>query len=125
VLSGQDVLSAQALTREVGISDDLLDYVTRLVRATRPETSSSSYVKEWTRWGAGPRAGQALVLAAKARAVVSGRLAVTLADLRAVAYPVLRHRILVNFRAEAEGVRADDVTTKLLAEVAEPRSPLA
>jgi MoxR-like ATPase len=124
VLSGQDVLAAQALTREVGISDDLLDYVTRLVRATRPEQTSSAYVKEWTRWGAGPRAGQALVLAAKARALLSNRLAVTLPDLRAVAPPVLRHRILVNFRAEAEGVRADAVTERLLAEVPEPRSPL-
>jgi len=125
VLSGQDVLAAQALTREVGISEDLLDYVTRLVRATRPEQSSSAYVKEWTRWGAGPRAGQALVLAAKARAVLHGRLAVTLPDLRAIAYPVLRHRILVNFRAEAEGITADHVTAKLLTDVAEPRSPLA
>jgi MoxR-like ATPase len=125
VLSGQDVLAAQALTREVRISDDLLDYVTRLVRATRPEHAASAYVKEWTRWGAGPRAGQALVLAAKARALLHGRLAVTLPDLRAVAHPVLRHRILVNFRAEAEGVTADQVTEKLLTEVPEPRSPLA
>jgi MoxR-like ATPase len=124
VLSGQDVLAAQALTREVGISEDLLDYVTRLVRATRPEHTGSPYVKEWTRWGAGPRAGQALVLAAKARAVLHGRLAVTLPDLRAVAHPVLRHRILVNFRAEAEGIASDDVTRALLEEIAEPRSPL-
>jgi MoxR-like ATPase len=125
VLSGQDVLAAQALTREVRISDDLLEYVTRLVRATRPDQSASAYVKEWTRWGAGPRAGQALVLAGKARAVLHRRLAVTLPDLRAVALPVLRHRVLVNFRAEAEGVTADHVTAKLLADVAEPRSPLA
>jgi MoxR-like ATPase len=124
VLSGQDVLAAQALTREVGISEDLLDYVTRLVRATRPEHTGSPYVKEWTRWGAGPRAGQALVLAAKARAVLHGRLAVTLPDLRAVAHPVLRHRLLVNFRAEAEGIASDDVTRALLEEIAEPRSPL-
>ena len=125
VLSGQDVMAAQALTREVSISEDLLDYVTRLVRATRPDESASAYVKEWTRWGAGPRAGQALVLASKARALLHGRLAVTLPDLRAVAPPVLRHRILVNFRAEAEGISADDVTSRLLAQVAEPRSPLA
>ena len=125
VLSGQDVLAAQALTREVSISEDLLDYVTRLVRATRPDESASAYVKEWTRWGAGPRAGQALVLASKARALLHGRLAVTLPDLRAVAPPVLRHRILVNFRAEAEGISADDVTTRLLSDVHEPKSPLA
>jgi MoxR-like ATPase len=124
VLSGQDVLAAQALTREVSISEDLLDYVTRLVRATRPDDSASTYVREWTRWGAGPRAGQALVLASKARAVLHGRLAVTLPDLRAVALPVLRHRILVNFRAEAEGVSSDAVTARLLDEVDEPQSPL-
>ena len=124
VLSGQDVVAAQGLTREVSISDDLLDYVTRLVRATRPDESASAFVKEWTRWGAGPRAGQALVLAAKARALLHGRLAVTLPDLQAVAPPVLRHRILVNFRAEAEGVNSDAVTQRLLGEVAEPKSPL-
>jgi MoxR-like ATPase len=124
VLGGADLLAAQALTRDVGISEDLLDYVTRLVRATRPEQTTSGYVKEWTRWGAGPRAGQALVLAGKARAALHGRLAVTLPDLRAVAHPVLRHRILVNFRAEAEGIGADDVTRKLLEETQEPRSPL-
>lgn len=124
VLSGQDVLAAQALTREVSISEDLLDYVTRLVRATRPDTTASAYVKEWTRWGAGPRAGQGLVLASKARALLHGRLAVTLPDLRAVAHPVLRHRILVNFRAEAEGVTSDAVTQRLLEDVGEPKSPL-
>ena len=124
VLSGQDVVAAQGLTREVNISDDLLDYVTRLVRATRPDESASAFVKEWTRWGAGPRAGQALVLAAKARALLHGRLAVTLPDLQAVAPPVLRHRILVNFRAEAEGVSSDAVTERLLREVAPPQSPL-
>ena len=124
VLSGQDVVAAQGLTREVSISDDLLDYVTRLVRATRPDESASAFVKEWTRWGAGPRAGQALVLAAKARALLHGRLAVTLPDLQAVAPPVLRHRILVNFRAEAEGVSSDAVTERLLREVAPPQSPL-
>ena len=124
VLSGQDIVAAQGLTREVSISDDLLDYVTRLVRATRPDESASAFVKEWTRWGAGPRAGQALVLAAKARALLHGRLAVTLPDLQAVAPPVLRHRILVNFRAEAEGISSDDVARRLLDEIAEPRSPL-
>jgi len=124
-LSGADLLQAQALTREVHVSDDLLDYVTRLVRATRPEQTGVPFVKEWTRWGAGPRAGQALVLAAKARAVVRDRLAVTLDDLRAVTPPVLRHRVLVNFRAEAEGIGADEVTRQLLQAVPEPRSPLA
>jgi len=124
VLTGDDLLRAQALTREVRISDDLFDYVTRLVRATRPEQTPVPFVKEWIRWGAGPRAGQGLVLAGKARALLYNRFAVTLEDLHAVAAPVLRHRVLVNFRAEAEGIDADQVTDRLLVEVPEPRSPL-
>jgi MoxR-like ATPase len=124
VLTGREVLQAQAVTRDVRISEDLLDYVTRLVRASRPEHTAISFVKEWTRWGAGPRAGQALILTAKARALLRNRLAVTLEDLRAVAAPVLRHRVLVNFRAEAEGIGADEVTRRLLSDVPEPRSPL-
>ena len=76
------------------------------------------------RWGAGPRAGQALVLGGKARALLEGRFAVTPDDLRALAAPVLRHRVLVNFRAEAEGMTADSIVARLLAEVSGPRSPL-
>ena len=76
--------------------------------------SSSDYVKEWVSWGAGPRAGQAMILTAKARALQSGRLAVTLEDLEHVALPVLRHRIIVNFKAEAEGIDSDSVTRRLL-----------
>ncbi len=125
VLTGDDLVRAQALTREVRISDDLFAYVIRLVRATRPDQTPIAFVKEWTRWGAGPRAGQALVLAGKARALLHNRFAVTLEDVRAVAAPVLRHRVLVNFRAEAEGIDADQVTERLLVEVAEPRSPLS
>ena len=125
VVSAADILAAQALTREVRISDELLGYVTRLVRATRPEESESSFVRDWVRWGAGPRAGQALILGAKARAVLDGRFAVTLPDLRSVAEPVLRHRILLNFRAEAEGVSVSQVTGNLLSTIREPVSPLA
>ena len=125
VVSAEDILAAQALTREVRISDELLGYVTRLVRATRPEESESSFVRDWVRWGAGPRAGQALILGAKARAVLDGRFAVTLPDLRSVAEPVLRHRILLNFRAEAEGVSVSQVTANLLETIREPVSPLA
>ena len=95
------------------------------MRATRPEESESSFVRDWVRWGAGPRAGQALILGAKARAVLDGRFAVTLPDLRSVAEPVLRHRILLNFRAEAEGVSVSQVTANLLETIREPVSPLA
>jgi MoxR-like ATPase len=124
VIAGDDVLCAQGLVRDIRLSDALLDYTTRLVRASRPGQTSLAAVRELVRWGAGPRAGQALVLCAKARALLQGRFAVTLEDLRAVAPPVLRHRVLVNFRAEAEGVTADQVTERLLAEVTPPASPL-
>jgi MoxR-like ATPase len=124
VISAAEILAAQALVREVRLSDPLLDYATRLVRASRPADSAVDEVRALVRWGAGPRAGQSLVLAGKARALLAGRFAVTLDDLRAVALPVLRHRILVNYRAEADGVSADDVTARLLTAVPAPASPL-
>ncbi|QED36623.1 MoxR family ATPase [Antarcticibacterium arcticum] len=114
VINGEEILRLQQLVREVPISDELVSYVSRIVRATRPETTASEYVKEWVNWGAGPRAGQAMILTAKARALQYGRLAVTPEDLKHVAYPVLRHRVIVNFKAEAEGITSDDVTRKLL-----------
>lgn len=114
VLSGEEILQIQSLVREVSISDDLINYVSKLIRASRPDTSDSDYVKEWVRWGAGPRAGQSLILTAKARAILKGRYAVVMDDLHTMAYPVLRHRILVNFKAEAENVSTDMVTTELI-----------
>ena len=114
VITGDDILKLQSMVREVPISDDLIQYVSNLVRATRPETTSQSIVKDWVSWGAGPRAGQALIMTAKARALLQGRLSVTLKDLEAVALPVLRHRIIVNFKAEAEGVTSDTITKELL-----------
>ena len=114
VISGEDILRLQYLVREVPISDDLIHFVSKVVRATRPETTTNDYVKEWVNWGAGPRAGQAMILTAKARALLQGRLAVTLEDINHVALPVLRHRIIVDFRAEAEGISADCVTEELL-----------
>lgn len=114
VLDGADILQLQKLVRDVPISDALVDYVNRIVRATRPETTGNAYVKDWVSWGAGPRAGQAMILTAKARALQAGRFSVTLEDVKKVAYPVLRHRIIVNFRAEAEGISSDQVTQNLL-----------
>jgi MoxR-like ATPase len=114
VINGEDILRLQYLVREVPISDDLIRFVSKVVRATRPETTTYDYVKEWVNWGAGPRAGQAMILTAKARALLQGRLAVTLDDIKHVALPVLRHRVIVNFRAEAEGINADSVTEQLL-----------
>jgi len=114
VISGDDIIRLQQLVREVSISDALISFVSDVIRATRPETTTDSYVKDWVDWGAGPRAGQAMILTAKANALLEGRLAVTLQDLKSVALPVLRHRILVNFRAEAEGITSDKVATHLL-----------
>ena len=124
VISADEILAAQALVREVRLSEPLLDYATRLVRASRPTASAIEEVRSLVRWGAGPRAGQAVVLAAKARALLAGRFAVTLDDLRAVAPPVLRHRILVNYRAEADGITPDDVSARLIGSVPAPTSPL-
>ncbi|WP_339847669.1 MoxR family ATPase [uncultured Dokdonia sp.] len=117
VLTGADILRLQQLVREVPISDNLIDFVSTIVRATRPETTTNDYVKQWVGWGAGPRAGQAMILTAKARALSQGRMAVTLEDIKNVALPVLRHRVIVNFKAEAEGITSDQVTTHLLKEV--------
>jgi len=117
VLSGDEILQIQSLVRDVSISQDLIEYVSKIIRATRPDTTNIEYVKEWVRWGAGPRAGQALILTAKARALLKGRYAVIMEDLHAMAYPVLRHRILVNFKAEAENVNSDQVTSALIRSV--------
>ncbi len=117
ILSDKEILTLQELVLDVPISDVLIDLVARWVRATRPAETSNGFVKEWVNWGAGPRAGQALILTAKARALQEGRMAVTYDDLKQLAYPVLRHRIIVNFKAEAEGITADDVTKRLLEDI--------
>ena len=114
VIEGSKILEAQKLVREVHINSDLVDLVSRIVRATRPGETDNKFVKDWVRWGAGPRAGQAMILTAKARALLHGNFSVTQEDIRHVAYPVLRHRILMNFKAEAENVTPDDVTKHLL-----------
>jgi len=120
VIGSEDIKQLQSLVREVTISDDLVTYVTEIIRATRPDTTTNSYVKEWVRWGAGPRAGQALILTAKARALFLGRYAVIPDDIKTMAYPVLRHRILMNFKAEAAQVSADRVTEELIKATAIP-----
>lgn len=114
VITGSQILEAQRLVREVHISPDLIDLVSEFIRQTRPATSEVKFVKDFVRWGAGPRAGQAMILTAKARALLNGNYSVTREDLRSVAFPVLRHRILMNFRAEADGVTPDQVTEHLL-----------
>jgi MoxR-like ATPase len=118
IIDGTKILEAQRLVREVHINTDLIGLVSELVRATRPLQTENKMVKDWVRWGAGPRAGQAMILTAKARALLQGRFAVTLEDIRHVAFPVLRHRILMNFKAEAENIVSDDITKHLLEQLA-------
>ncbi|GAB3095406.1 AAA family ATPase [Lysobacter terrae] len=122
VMSGEDVLELQALVRHIHLGDDLLAWITRLVRATRPGSSKDGAeapadIRQWVKWGAGPRAGQSLVLASKARALLHGRLAATRDDVLALAAPVLRHRILLSFTAEAEQKSTDDVVAALIRSV--------
>jgi MoxR-like ATPase len=124
VLKAAEIQQLQGLVREVTINDVLVQYVSELVRATRPVSTTVKYVKDWVRWGAGPRAGQSLILTAKARALFHGRYAVLMEDLQAMAYPVLRHRILMNFKADAEGITADNVTAALLNTIERPKAAL-
>lgn len=120
VMDAAEVIALQHLAREVHVSPDVMDWITRLVRASRPQTSEIADVRNWVRWGAGPRAGQSLVLAAKARALIHGRLAATREDVRELLAPVMRHRLLLSFVAEADGKQADDVIASLLRAVAFP-----
>ncbi len=117
ILSQKELIDLQGFTREVMIHDDLLDWINRLVRATRSDTSDVEEVKEWVGWGAGTRAGQSLVVCAKARALIKGRYAVTPEDIEIIARPVLRHRVLLNFKAEADGVATDQLIDILLKKV--------
>ena len=112
VLHANDILRTQELVRTVPVDSHVLRYAIRLVRSTRDE--SIPLVKQYVSWGAGPRAGQNLILGAKVRAVMNGRPIPSIDDVRAIAYPVLRHRIVTNFNADADGVSTDDLIDRLL-----------
>lgn len=118
ILTDTEVADLQTLTRQVFISDELLTMVNKLVRSTRPHESSADspvpFVKQWCDWGAGPRAGQALILCAKARAVLNSRFSIIPDDIRTLAYPVLRHRLALNFRADSEGITTDKVIEEVV-----------
>jgi MoxR-like ATPase len=123
IFTGEDVLQFHALVRQVPISQNLVRYAVRLAASSRPQQSGSpAFVNDWVSWGAGTRAAQFLVLGAKARALLNGRSHVTAEDIRVLAAPVLRHRVLVNYRAEAEGANVDSVIRRLLETVKEPGS---
>jgi MoxR-like ATPase len=113
VMDVESLLKLQQLVRDIEIGDHLLRYATRLVRATRPQISQVPSVQKNVGWGAGPRAGQSLVLAAKARALMKGRLAVTREDIAELLLPVLSHRVLRNFEAEADGIAIADILRAL------------
>jgi len=121
VLRGSDILAIQKIVRRVPVSDHVVDYAVNLVRATRPrDPTAPQFCKDWLSWGAGPRACQYLILGAKARAVIHGRYNVSCNDIRALAIPVMRHRIFTNFNADAEGVDAEDIINELIKTVPEP-----
>jgi len=118
VLSGEQVKLLQDLVRRVPVADHVIRYALKLARLTRRgDPNSPDFVGEFVNWGAGPRASQALVLAGKARALLKGRYHVSTDDIREVALPVLRHRVVMNFNAEAEGMKTDDLIKRLLADV--------
>jgi len=121
VLDGEEILQIQQIVRRVPVSDHMINYAVDLVRATRPnEPDAGEVPKEYLAWGAGPRAAQALILGAKARALLHNRYAVAARDIRAMVGPVLRHRIFTNFNADAEGKTVDDILEWLVANVKEP-----
>jgi MoxR-like ATPase len=122
VLSGDDIIHLQQLVRRVPVAPFAVHYALRLVRATRVhEGDAPAFVKDWVSWGAGPRGLQYLLLGGKARAMLNGRFFVTTDDIRAVAHPVLRHRVITNFNAESSGISPDKVIDRLLEEVPERR----
>jgi MoxR-like ATPase len=124
VLSARAISNLQKLVSSVAVSEYVIKYVARLVRATRPgDPSAPKFVRELVDWGAGPRAGQFLINGGKALAAMDGRFSVALDDVRKIAVPVLRHRLSTNFQAQAEGQSTEDIVLRLLKEIPEPEIP--
>jgi MoxR-like ATPase len=118
ILSAYDIVGFQNLVRGVPVADNVIEYSVRLADSTRPSSSdASAYIKNWIRWGAGPRASQYLILGAKARSILHGRFTPDIDDVKAIAGPVLRHRLVTSFNAEAEGVSAIQIVEKLVHDV--------
>ena len=123
VFTGADIIEMQQLVRQVIVAEEVARYAVRLVDASRPgRQGDHEFVREWVKWGAGLRASQALILAAKARALILGRYHVSVADIQALAHSVLRHRIIPNFYAESEHITSDHLVDRLLEAVPTPRS---
>jgi len=125
VLDAEHTLGLMHLTRQMPAAEPALRYAASLARATRPDAAEApELVRRYVRWGAGPRAGQSLILGAKAHALLGGRFAVAPEDIRRVAMPVLRHRVLPNFAAEAEGITAERLVEEIVQRVPPPRSEI-
>jgi len=125
VVSGEEILSFQGLVKKIPANEEVLNYAVRLTGASRPgDDSAPGFIGDWIRYGASLRASQFMVLGGKVRALLQGRLTVSIEDIRALAKPVLRHRILTNFHAESEGVTTDQVIEKLLESISAPESGL-
>ena len=125
VMDGQDIMNFHRVIRQVLVSDEVARYAVRLVNSSRPGRGARpEFVQKWVKWGAGLRASQALILASKARAVMHGRHHVSVKDIQALAAPILRHRVIPNFYAEAEGITSDKIVQQLLDTVPAPSSGL-
>src|SRR5438477_11123605 len=115
ILSGEDILALQNIVRKMPVAEHVYSYAEKLVRVTRPKTPEAlDFCKKWLTWGAGPRAGLNLIMAAKARAMLGGQYYVSCEDVAAVALPIFRHRLIPNFAAQSESVTPDDITRKVL-----------
>jgi MoxR-like ATPase len=124
ILSSRAIVNLQKLVHSVAVSEYIIKYVARLVRATRPKDATApQFVKDLVDWGAGPRAGQFLINGGKALAAMDGRFSVAIDDIKKIAVPVLRHRLSTNFQAQAEGMSTEDVILRLLKEIKEPEVP--
>jgi len=124
VLSGKAIMNVQKLVGSVAVTQYVVGYVSRLVRATRPrDPTAPEFVRELVDWGAGPRAGQFLILGGKALAAMDGRFSVAIDDVQKTAIPVLRHRISTNFQAQAEGMTPEDIIHRLIKEIPPPVIP--
>ncbi len=114
ILNASEILRFQELVRRVPVAENVIEYAVKFAVQTRPQTTTNDFVKQWVNWGAGPRASQYLILAAKAKAIMDGRFSPSIEDVKSSLIPVLRHRIIPNFSAEAEGITSVDIIEKLL-----------
>jgi MoxR-like ATPase len=117
ILNKEEIITLQDLVRRVPVADNVIDYTVNLVNKTRPGNNKSpKYINDWLSWGAGPRASQYLILAAKTKCIIDGRYTPDIDDIKNFAVPVLRHRLITNFNAEADGIKTTDIIDKLISE---------